>query len=75
MIDRTELETRLAALHEQREGYRQRMRAADAALREAAQACAQLDGAISVVQDILAGDAPATTANGVAAHDPAAPGA
>jgi hypothetical protein len=68
MIDRADLETRLATLQKQRDAHRQRLRELQAAVRETDQGCAHLDGAIVVLEDILARDAQPTQ-NGHDEHD------
>jgi len=54
MIDRAVLASRLTTLRAQRAAQGEQLHGLVAALRTTRQACAQLDGAILVLQDVLA---------------------
>jgi chaperonin cofactor prefoldin len=53
MIERAEIEQRVAALQQQRDAQRKRLLELQSAVRAADQACAQIDGALAVLEDLL----------------------
>jgi hypothetical protein len=70
MIDRAQIEARLAALVEQRAAHTRHLTELQDALRETARSGAQIDGAIIILQEILASDdTPAHGTNGAAAEE------
>jgi len=64
MIDQQTLETRLAGLQQQRDQERSRLLQLQTATRQAETACAQLDGAIMVLQHLLHPEPAQTSPNG-----------
>lgn len=65
MIDRAHIETRLATLREQREVQGRQLLDLQQAARASERACAQLDGALLVLQELLADGTPEEERNHV----------